>query len=82
MQRIKLYKALESELSVKPSRPPTQYTPHITLGYFAAPTQGQQVAPKMKAWNEGFARMTDGLQIIFTSMSLYGFTDMASFFRY
>lgn len=57
----------------------SDYYPHVTLGYFANREQGALSRPFLAEWNARFAQRMAGLTLTFTSMSLYGFTDMISF---
>jgi hypothetical protein len=57
----------------------SDYFPHVTLGYFANREQGALARPFLSEWNARFAQRMAGLTLTFTSMSLYGFTDMISF---
>lgn len=58
------------------------YTPHVSLGYFANKELGELASPQMERWNEQFERNTKGKTIQFSSYSLYGFHDMATFFKH
>jgi hypothetical protein len=59
-----------------------KWFPHITLGYF----ENQEAASKTKsyidAWSDQFKERMEGLTITYNQVGLYGFTDMATFFRY
>jgi hypothetical protein len=61
--------------------PYPNYTPHVTLGYFANHDAAEQASPLMEAWNHSFHALTTGLTLELNQVSLYGFTDMATFFK-
>lgn len=56
------------------------YTPHVSLGYFANREAAQTATPCIADWNRQFAETMQGLTLEFDHASLYGFTDMATFF--
>lgn len=61
--------------------PSKQYTPHVSLGYFANQEAAQQATLCVDAWS-AIVREQVGEQCLrFNSLSLYGFTDMAHFFK-
>jgi hypothetical protein len=58
------------------------YTPHVTLGYFSHKAAAAVVTSAQKnAWTSLFAMLARGKTITFESISLYGFTDMATFIK-
>jgi len=57
------------------------YSPHVSLGYFATQAGGELADEKRLEWNELFEAITEGHVIRFQGVTCYGFTDMASFFR-
>lgn len=57
------------------------YTPHVSLGYFANREGAQMARPSLPDWNALFAERMQGLTLTFRQASLYGFTDMATFFK-
>lgn len=57
------------------------YTPHVSLGYFANREGAQLATPCLHDWNVLFAERMQGLTLSFQRASLYGFTDMATFFK-
>ena len=57
------------------------YTPHVSLGYFGSREGAQSARPCLRDWNALFAERMEGRTITFSQASLYGFTDMATFFR-
>ena len=61
--------------------PYSNYTPHVTLGYFANHDVAEQASPRMESWNRSFHEITAGLTLELNRISLYGFTDMATFFK-
>jgi len=60
--------------------PSEQYRPHIALGYFASREGAQLALPQVAAWEAHIAPRVAGRTIAFAGASLYGFTDMATFF--
>ena len=57
------------------------YAPHVSLGYFANKELAELSTSMIDCWNEGFLSNTNGQTITFTSNSLYGFNNMATFFK-
>lgn len=57
------------------------YTPHVSLGYFANKELAELSTSMIDFWNERFLTNTKGQTITFTSNSLYGFNNMATFFK-
>jgi hypothetical protein len=57
------------------------YVPHVTLGYFANQDLAEQATPFMESWNATFQHETSNLMMEVHRVSLYGFTDMATFFK-
>jgi len=57
------------------------YLPHVSLGYFANQEHAELATPQIDRWEEHFRQQTAGKTITFSSISLYGFIDMATFFR-
>jgi hypothetical protein len=62
-------------------RPQETYVPHVTLGYFANRDLAEQATPFMESWNATFQQGTTDLMMEVHRVSLYGFTDMATFFK-
>ena len=58
-----------------------RYSPHVTLGYFANEEYAELSTPHITRWNESVKNKVDRLTITFSSVSLYGFTDMSTFFK-
>ena len=57
------------------------FTPHISLGYFANAELAEQTTPHVEDWHEIVQQKAAGQTITFNNISLYGFTDMATFFK-
>ena len=57
------------------------YSPHVTLGYFANEEYGELATSRITSWTESLKKEVGHLAIPFSSISLYGFTDMATFFK-
>ncbi len=57
------------------------YTPHVSLGYFASREGAQLARPCLPDWNALFEERMQGLTLSFRRAGLYGFTDMATFFK-
>ena len=57
------------------------YLPHVTLGYFANTQAAQLATPCVDDWSASLAARLDNLTLAFEQVSLYGFTDMETFFR-
>ena len=75
----KLREALYENFPVKISY--FEYTPHVTLGYFANNESAQLATPHVSDWARIFEETTRDLTITYRSISLYGFTDMITFFK-
>lgn len=58
------------------------YQPHVSLGYFARERDARAAETNAGAWTSALERdLTLDVTIRFASISLYGFTDMATFFK-
>lgn len=57
------------------------YSPHVTLGYFANKEYAELATSQINHWTELFEEMVENLTITFGSISLYGFTNMVTFFK-
>ncbi len=57
------------------------YTPHISLGYFANKEGGELTLTEIEEWTKTWKLMTENKTITFHHFSLYGFTDMATFVK-
>jgi len=58
-----------------------KYSPHVTLGYFANEAQAELATPEIDRWNAALQQKARQQCIRFSSISLYGFTDMVTFFK-
>lgn len=58
-----------------------KYTPHVSLGYFANKEAAQLASPCLEEWNTIFLARLRGRTLDFHQASLYGFMDMATFFK-
>jgi hypothetical protein len=77
-RRADLSDAAGRELGLSFSR---GYSPHISLGYFANREHGQLAETRVEHWTERFrARLKESI-VTYSSLDIYGFTDMASFFK-
>lgn len=61
--------------------PSDRYSPHVSLGYFANREAAQLATPCMDGWNRDFEARMQGTALLFRQASVYGFTDMATFFK-
>ncbi len=57
------------------------FKPHVSLGYFANTDFASRCNENLEGMQKIFNQKTEKLSIVFNSVSLYGFTDMATFFR-
>jgi 2'-5' RNA ligase len=78
-EQLALYASYERTFGLK--RPGYPFTPHISLGYFWPRQQFDTAWTKRKDWHEAFAPHAQDCTIRFSSISLYGFLDMETFFR-
>ena len=78
LSRYDLAEILLKEFKIK-SFP--EYSPHISLGYFANQEDAQKAIPWLSNWNNNFARNLAGKTISFSTISLYAFTDMSTYFK-
>lgn len=58
-----------------------RYSPHVSLGYFANQESAQQATPCIEEWSTKVREQVGEQRLSFRSLSLYGFTDMAHFFK-
>lgn len=59
-----------------------QWRPHVTLGYFANEESATHARfHVLPQWQDFVRERTEGLSVTFRSASVYGFTDMVSFWR-
>ncbi len=61
--------------------PSETYSPHVSLGYFANREAAQFSVPCLEGWNGLFEERMQGITLLLSRVGVYGFTDMASFFR-
>jgi hypothetical protein len=57
------------------------FAPHVTLGYFANRDHAEQSEPQIDRWARLIQDEIGDTTITFNTISLYGFTDMTTFFR-
>ena len=76
--RKQLSETAGGKLGVNFSR---SYSPHVTLGYFANQEHAQIAHARMEHWTERFTAKLRGSIITYASLDIYGFPDMASFFK-
>lgn len=57
------------------------YSPHVTLGYFANRECGLLAHDRLSEWADRFGEALANSSITFSSLDLYAFTDMISFYR-
>jgi len=60
---------------------PRGYSPHVSLGYFANVEHGELALARLTEWIREFKKIVGEATISFESLALYGFTDMATFFK-
>ena len=77
--RAQLLDKLESRYGVRLGKP--DFHPHVTLGYFASPSGGEACSHLVDECHGGMSRAVAGLEICFQTISLYAFSDMATFYR-
>ncbi len=77
-ERRQLSAAFRQVYGIGPSE---NYVPHVSLGYFANREGAQMASPCLDNWNRVFAERMQGLTLTFQSAAVYGFTDMATFFK-
>ena len=58
-----------------------EYAPHVTLGYFTNKESAQLTTSLISDWEKIFEEATKDLTITYHNISLYGFTDMITFFK-
>jgi hypothetical protein len=57
------------------------FTPHLSLGYFMNREGSELASGRMGDWNDRLRESIGSTTITFSTVSLYGFTDMATFFK-
>jgi len=58
-----------------------EYMPHVSLGYFANESAAESAASQVERWTARVEEKVGSQTITFDSISLYGFTDMVTFFK-
>ena len=76
--RNQLSEVFEQAFGVRPS---SQFVPHITLGYFANQSIAYKIDHLLGRWNALHHEIAAELTLTFNTISLYGFTDMATFIK-
>jgi hypothetical protein len=76
--RVALCKRLREVFGIATSE---SYSPHVSLGYFANSESAKPASDLLAPWTQEFGGTVGTTVISFDSVSLYGFTDMATFFR-
>ena len=61
--------------------PSERYGPHVSLGYFANREAAQLATPCVDGWNRQLEARMAGATLLFQQASVYGFSDMATFFK-
>lgn len=61
--------------------PGDEYRPHVSLGYFANAALARGADPHVPEWEDSLSVALEDVTVTFPRIALYGFTDMASFFR-
>jgi hypothetical protein len=59
----------------------TDYSPHVSLGYFANKEYAELATPQIDRWTGWCEKEAGDLIVAFRNISLYGFTDMVTFFK-
>lgn len=80
-ERTELYKKYEDELGLESKAWRSGYQPHISIGYFGNEEKGKQAKSEKDVWTKTVSDSIGNSTISFNSISLYGFTDMESFFK-
>ena len=57
------------------------YIPHVSLGYFANEQGGKRATEFLQEWNTLFTNALQNEILTFNNASIYGFTDMVTFFK-
>jgi len=76
--RQDLYRRLRQEVGIGSFQ---KYSPHVSLGYFANLEGGAKASSFIDNWTQEFKYDIENITITFDSMSIYGFTDMVSFYK-
>jgi hypothetical protein len=85
MQRLVALRAawnesFQARFGISPSNP-HHFAPHVTLGYFANRDWAGQMSAPQEEWNRTLVERMRGRLLPLAGISLYGFTDMATFFK-
>ncbi len=78
IERSRLSSRFRQAFGISPWEP---YEPHVTLGYFANREVAQLTTACLAEWNQIFAERLNGMTLRFRRASVYGFTDMVTFFK-
>jgi hypothetical protein len=78
-RRIQLYEQFQREFGLSEWR--RAYSPHVSLGYLGNEQRGAAASSQVSRWMETFAQAMEDGSIHLSSISLYGFLDMTTFFR-
>ena len=76
--RYKLYDLFETRFGLSMR---SEFTAHVSLGYFANKELAETASPCVARWQDIIQRELDGVTITYQTISLYGFTDMITFFK-
>lgn len=76
-ERRRLNAACFESFGIKASE---NYSPHVSLSYFANREGAHLASAHLPTWNKAFAERMQGQTLTFAHAGLYGFTDMATFF--
>ena len=77
-QRIELYKTYGKKFNLGVKK---RYQPHITLGYFSNKNLAEEITSQVKKLNKLIINKACDITIKYPGVSLYGFTDMATFYK-
>jgi hypothetical protein len=71
--------SFQARFGISPSGP--HFAPHVTLGYFGNRDLAAQMQPLQGEWSAILAETMRSCVLPLSEISLYGFTDMATFFK-
>ena len=57
------------------------FTPHLSLGYFANAEGAELAKARLPVWNDAIGEAVADLPFSFDTISMHGFRSMAEFFR-
>lgn len=77
-ERRRLSQGFRAEFGIAPS---DRYSPHVSLGYFASREAAQLATPCLEGWDRVMAERMQGRTLSLKRVGVYGFTDMATFFK-